>query len=181
MLTITVPAHDGFDPETNKFFSMKEQTITLEHSLVAISKWESKWCKPYFDEENEKTIEETIDYIRCMTITQNVKPELYYCLSSQNIADINAYINAPMTATKITRNQNQPKGRNQFITAELIYSWMISLQIPIQFEKWHINKLMTLINVHSAETSPKKKMSKSDIYARNRAKNKAYRAKHRHH
>ncbi len=99
MLTITIPSREMYDEKCNEFIITKEQTITLEHSLVSLSKWESKWCKPFLDKRTDKTIEETMDYVRCMTITQNINPDVYNFLTQSNIEAINNYINAPMTAT----------------------------------------------------------------------------------
>ena len=161
MLTITIPAGELFDEKTQTFITVKEQTLQLEHSLVSLSKWESKWCVPFLTNKS-KTIAQTIDYIRCMTITQNVDPNVYMFLSRSNIEEINAYIDAPMTATTFNERSNN-SGKKPIITAELIYYWMISYNIPVKFEKWHINKLLTLIRVCNEKNSPPKKMSKRDI------------------
>lgn len=174
MLTIKIPAMEQWDELTETFVSTKEQTLQLEHSLVSISKWEAKWCKPFLDNLVEKTVEEEIDYIKCMTLTQNVKPEVYDHLSENNILQINEYINAPMTAT--TFNERLEKGRNkEIITSELIYYWMIKLNIPVEFQKWHINRLLTLIRVCEIKETPPKKMSQAEIMRRNAALNAARR------
>ena len=119
MLTITIPARELFDEKTEQFVYTKEQTLQLEHSLVSLSKWESKWKKPFFATK-EKTNEETIDYIRCMTITQNVDPMIYNFLTDENLLAIHDYIEAPMTATTFSDSTNGKKNR-EIITAELIY------------------------------------------------------------
>lgn len=173
MLQITVPATELWDERTNSFVETKEQTLQLEHSLVSLSKWESKWNKVFFTKQ-EKTFEETIDYIRCMTITQNVDPLIYSRLTNENLKQINAYIEAPMTATYFSEGQ---KGRssNEQVTSELIYYWMIALNIPFECQKWHLNRLLTLIRVCNVKNQPPKKMSKRDIMSRNRALNAARR------
>ena len=135
--------------------------MQLEHSLVSLSKWESKWHKAFLT-KTEKTEEEMRDYIRCMTITQNVDPDVYKYLSHGNIAEIRQYIDDPMTATYISDDKNS-KGGRETVTSELIYYWMISLNIPDRFEKWHLNRLMTLIKVCNVKNSPKKRRSKRDI------------------
>lgn len=174
MLEITIPEREYFDNETNAFFNINEQTIRLEHSLVSVSKWESKWGKAFLS-RTDKTSEELLDYIKCMCITQNIKDETFYGLTKKNIDEIVKYINAPMTATKITTSH---KGSNKrFITSEVIYSWMISLQIPVEFQKWHLNRLLTLIEVCNEENSPKKKMNKPSILSQNASLNAARRAK----
>ena len=170
MLVITIPAMEMFNEETQEFFTLKEQTLQLEHSLVSLSKWESKWCKPFLSKSN-KTFEETIDYIKCMTITQNVKDDVYSRLTRSNIEAINNYIDAPMTAT--TFYNDNSKVNNETTTSELIYYWMIALNIPMECQKWHLNRLLTLIRVCNVKNSPPKKMSKGDIMRRNAALNAA--------
>lgn len=169
MLRITIPGIErGWDEVNQEFVSVKAQSLQLEHSLVSISKWESKWCKPFIGGE-EKTDEEIIDYIKCMTLTPNVKPEVYRCLTNENIKEINAYINAPMTATQFSNNNKTRT--NEIITAELIYYWMIALDIPWECQKWHLNRLLTLIRVCNIKNSPRKKMSQRELLSRNRSLN----------
>lgn len=161
MLNITVPAIELYDEQKDEFIYLKEQKLQLEHSLVSLSKWESKWHKAFLTKA-EKTEEEMRDYIRCMTITQNVDPEVYKYLSHDNIAEIRKYIDNPMTATYVSEDTSA-KGGRETVTSELIYYWMISLNIPDRFEKWHLNRLMTLIKVCNRKNSPKKRRSKKDI------------------
>lgn len=174
MLNITIPAQELFDENTQEFVATKEQTLRLEHSLVSLSKWESKWCKPFLS-KTDKSIEETIDYIKCMTLTQNVDPNVYNYLTKENLIEINKYIEAPMTAT--TFHQEQGGSSNEQVTAELIYYWMIALNIPFECQKWHINRLLTLIKVCNIKNSPAKKMSRGDVMSRNRALNASRRKK----
>lgn len=169
MLQITVPALEGWDEGKQEFVSYKAQTLQLEHSLIAISKWESKWHKPFLVKE-QKTREETLDYIKCMTITQNVDPEVYNRLTRDNIDEINAYIDNPMTATTFSEDKNGKPNR-EIITSELIYYWMVAQNIPVEFQKWHLNRLITLIKVCSVKNSPPKKQSKKEIMSRNAALN----------
>ena len=173
MLYITVPASEKWDEISESFINTKEQTLQLEHSLVSLSKWESKWCKPFYSMK-EKTHEETIDYIKCMTLTQHVKPEVYDNLSNENIIAINDYISAPMTATTFAEDKNGKNSREQ-ITAELVYYWMIALNIPFECQKWHINRLLTLIRVCNVKNQPPKKMGKRELMSRNAALNAARR------
>ena len=160
MLQIIVPATEQWDEIKQEFVYTKEITLQLEHSLVSLSKWESKWCKPFLSKE-DMTAEETIDYIRCMTITQNVNPEVYTCLSDENIAQVRDYIQAPMTAT-FFRKENGPPSR-EIITSDIIYYWMITLQIPSEFQEWHLNRLIALIRVCDIKNSPPKKKSQREI------------------
>lgn len=173
MLKITIPATELWDEEKQEFVYTKEQTIQLEHSLVSLSKWESKWCKVFISNQ-PKTIEETLDYIKCMTLTQNVDPNIYKCLTNDNIAQVNRYIEAPMTATYIS--QQGKKGGREQVTSELIYYWMIALNIPFDpCQKWHLNRLLTLIQVCNLKNQPPKKMSRREIMNRNTALNEARR------
>ena len=176
MLEIIIPAMqmELFDEKTNRFvkLSTKDTTLRLEHSLVSLAKWESKWRKPFLSKK-EKTFDETIDYIKCMTLTQNVNDDVYKALTMKNIEDINNYIESPMTAT--TFPQEQTKRNGEQITAELIYYWMIAMNIPMECQKWHLNRLLTLIKVCSVKNQPPKKMSKREIMNRNAALNQARR------
>lgn len=173
MLQITIPAVEQWDERKQEFFTTKEQTLQLEHSLVSLSKWESKWCKAFLTKQ-EKTFEETLDYIKCMTITQNVDPEVYNYLTNKNIEEINNYIDAPMTATYFSDDKTVKSSRGQ-ITAELIYYWMIALNIPFECQKWHLNRLLTLIKVCNIKNQPPKKRSRKEIMSRNAALNAARR------
>ena len=175
MLTITIPAGELFDDNTQTFITTEKQTLRLEHSLVSLSKWESKWCKAFLSKE-EKTKEETIDYIKCMTITQNVDPNVYKFLSHSNITEINKYIESPMTATTFYEDKQSSRSR-ETITSELIYYWMISLNIPMECQKWHLNKLLTLIRVCNIKNAPPKKMSRRETANRYAALNAARRNK----
>ena len=173
MLTITVPAFEMWDEKNEKFVNIKECTLQLEHSLISLSKWESKWCKPFLFTK-EKTEEETLDYVRCMTLTSRVSPEVYYGLTSENIKAINRYIEAPMTATCFGADRNG-RGNREIVTSELIYYWMIALNIPFECQKWHLNRLLTLIRVCNIKNQPAKKMSRREIMSRNAALNAARR------
>lgn len=175
MLEITVPAAEMFDESTQEFIESKEQTLQLEHSLVSLSKWESKWHKAFLS-KREKTFEETIDYIRCMTITKNVDPSVYFNLSKENVEAINRYIEDPMTATHIAEDPNGSIG-GDVVTSELIYYWMISLNIPQEYQKWHLNRLLSLIKVCNVKNMPAKKMSQSELMRRHSAINEARRKK----
>ena len=172
MLQLVINAHEEWNETSQEFVYTKGQTLQLEHSLVSISKWESKWCKPFLSKD-PTSLEETLDYVRCMTLTQNVDPKTYQQLSRENIEKVNAYIEAPMTATTV-REMPGPKS-HETITSELIYYWMISYQIPFECQKWHLNRLLTLIRVCSIKNQPPKKQSKRDIMSRNAALNAARR------
>ena len=173
MLEITIKSCELFDEEKEEFITIPEQTIKLEHSLVSLSKWESKWCKPFLSKE-DKSYEETIDYIKCMTLTQNVNPIVYGLIDRDSMKQITKYIEASMTATTFYDDKKSKYSR-EIVTAELIYYWMISLQIPFECQKWHLNRLLTLIKVCSIKNEPPKKMSTRDVMSRNAALNAARR------
>ena len=176
MLKITIPATELWDESSERFIYTKEQTLQLEHSLVSLSKWESKWNKPFFSKE-EKTIEETLDYIKCMTLTQNVDPKVYNSLTDDNIRQINMYIDSAMTATTFSKSIGDKKNR-EIVTSELIYYWMIALNIPLECQKWHINRLFTLIRVCNIKNQPAgKKQNQKELASYYAQLNKERRAK----
>lgn len=173
MLNITIPATEMWDENKQEFINRNAQTLQLEHSLVSLRKWESKWRKPFLSSK-DKTDEEILDYIKCMTITQNVDPDIYNRLTSENVKQINDYIEAPMTATVFSEDGRGKRNR-EIITAELVYYWMIASNIPFECQKWHLNSLLTLIRVCSIKNEPPKKRSTRDIMSRNAALNAARR------
>lgn len=183
MLKIVIPECSFYNDRKEEFININKRTeLHLEHSLISLSKWEAIWHKPFFGKE-EKTEEMIRDYIRCMTITQNVNPDIYYCIPETELQKIFEYIEDPMTATwfgsKNDKNMNGNIPKKEIITAEIIYYWMITLNIPKEFEKWHLNRLLTLIRVINVKNEPSKKLNKKDIYARNARINAMNRAKYR--
>ena len=171
MLKITIPAGEQWDEQKQEFVNTKEQTLCLEHSLVSISKWESKWNKAFLSQKS-KTFEETLDYVKCMTITQNVKPETYNYLTEDNLTQIKDYIEDPMTAVYFN-DSKEKGGHKETVTSDLIYYWMTALNIPLECQKWHLNRLVTLIRVSSLKNTPPKKMSQKELMSRNRSINEA--------
>lgn len=175
MLKIHIPKKEYWDPSINEFTLTKAYNLSLEHSLVSISKWESKWKKPFLSTK-EKTDDELVDYIKHMTITQNVPEEAYNLLTKANYFSIKEYIDDPMTATTIGKSTG--KKNKEIITAELVYHWMIALNVPMECQKWHFNKLLTLINVCNIKNQPPKKVNRQEAIARRKALNKSRREKH---
>lgn len=175
-LTITIPGKELYDPAANKFIIIKEKTIQLEHSLLSIARWESKWHKPFLSRD-EKTKEEMLDYVRCMTLTQNVDPKAYYALGRSNMEKILEYIQDPSTATTIKKRDMRPS--REIITNELVYYWMTALNIPFDpCEKWHFQRLMTLIEVCSIKQQPSKKIPHGEAARQRASLNAARRAKY---
>lgn len=179
-IKIDVAGHELWNEKTEEFIIVKPTSIVLEHSLVAISKWESKWHVPFLSKKTQKTNEQIEDYIRCMCVTQNVDPNVFKVLSEKNINDIKNYIDDPHTATTFSNNDHNSKGSSEQITSELIYYWMVAAQIPWECQKWHISRLLTLINICSIKNAPPKKMSKRELAQRNHNLNKARHTKFKH-
>lgn len=177
MLEINIPKKELWDAQTQQFINFEGSTLRLEHSLVSLSKWEMKYKTPFLTKK-EKTYDETLYYIKCMTLTQNVKEITYKCLTQDNISDINAYISDPMTATTIKSRQSSPRGHGEIVTAEIIYYWMTALSIPFECQKWHLNRLFMLIQVCSIKSQPPKKMNRRQALSKNAALNAARRQKY---
>lgn len=173
MLKITIPGQEFWDEEKEAFINTKGAALQLEHSLVSLSKWESKWHKPFLG-NGDKTVEETVDYIRCMTLTQNVNPSVYDFITNEIIGQVSDYIDDSMTATWFSKEDKGSPNR-EVITAELIYYWMIALNIPFECQKWHLNRLLTLIRVCNVKNAPPEKLSQKEIAKRNAAINAARR------
>lgn len=174
MLRLVIPERELFDEATETFINLKEQPIQLEHSLISLTKWESKWRKPFLSNE-KKTLEQTIDYIRCMTLTQGLNDIVFRTLPPDIVNQINEYVDSSFTAT--TFSHEDPPSR-EIVTAEIIYYMMIKLGIPFECQKWHLSRLMTLIRVCSIKESPEKKMGRQELLARNRELNEARKAKY---
>ena len=150
-------------------------TLLLEHSLISISKWEAKYKKPFLDRNEEKTREESIYYIKCMTTNKIPSDDVYNSLTDSDIIKINEYIEDAQTATWFNERKGSRRRNGEIVTSELIYYWMVALQIPVEFEKWHINRLITLIKICEIKQQDPKKMKKSEILARNKRLNDARR------
>lgn len=175
MLDIVIPEQEFFDEEKNEFIYMKSISLKMEHSLISVSKWESKWHKAFLS-KRERSSEETLDYFRCMTINQ-VDPVVFNWLSAENIDQIVSYINEPMTAVYIAPDEEKGHSRDT-TTSELLYYYMIALGIPFECEKWHLNRLLSLIHVCQIKSQPPKSVNKASIARRNHQLNAARRKKY---
>lgn len=176
MLEIEIPGETIYDDETEKFVDVsKTVKLTLEHSLISLSKWEAKYERPFLGDKNQ-TVEETLDYIKFMTVTRNVDDSVYDRLTRENSVAIANYIAASNTATTFNSFDEKPSSR-EVITSEIIYYWMVALSIPFECEKWHINRLLTLIRVINEKNKPEKKIDRQTLIARQRELNEARKKK----
>lgn len=169
MLVLRVGETESYDESTTEFVKEGGIILELEHSLLALSKWEAKHEKPFLGKES-KSSEEVLDYVKCMILDPDFPPEVLHQLSKENFEDINSYIEAKMSATYFSEAPGAPSTRD-VITSELIYYWMTVFQIPFECENWHINRLFTLIRVCNIKQSKPKKMSRGELAARNRELN----------
>ena len=168
MLKLEFPIEEGFDESTNEFVVKSQIVLELEHSLVSVSKWESHFEKPFLATQ-EKSLEEILWYIRAMIITPDVPGDLFDWLTESHLNEINEYISSKQTATWFTGSDDKPS--KETITAELIYYWMIALNIPFECQHWHLNRLLTLVKVCNLKNTPEKTLSKAEIARRNRELN----------
>lgn len=173
MIVIDIPENEYYDSVTEMFITIPAKRVKLEHSLVAISKWESKWLKPFLG-PGDKTMEQKLDYISFMILDEDEPTSIVNMMTESNLKSIIDYIESPMTATTIRQSKSSKVSR-EIITSELIYYWMISFNIPFECEYWHLNRLLMLINVCNVKNAPPKKASTKDILSRNRELNAARR------
>jgi hypothetical protein len=175
MLEITTLEDEFYDQKENKFIPIPAYTLTLEHSLISLAKWESKWHMPYFDTPNKTSIQD-LDYIRCMVIGPIKNDSVFNALSVDNISAIRDYIKNPMTATTFHK-KTSTRGKKEITTAESLYAHMFSHSVPIECQKWHLNRLLTLLRVCDLRNAPREKMSKKQTASWNAEQNAARRAK----
>ena len=173
MLRLLVGATESFNDETNEFVKVDGVVLELEHSLYSLSKWESKYKKPFIT--SDKTLEETIDYVRMMVVTPDFPPEIFQKFTQEDFDAVKEYIADPMTATWFSKEGKSKAA--EIITAEVMYYWLVSMQIPFEVQYWHLNRMLTLVKVWNEKQKPQTKMSKADLAARNRQLNAERRAK----
>lgn len=191
MLKLTVAGEQSWNPRTEEFEYTKPVELRLEHSLLSLAKWESKWHVPFLTSSGSMTREQQLDYIRCMTVTQGTDPAIYRKLTREQLTAINEYMDDPMTATwfagepkpnepkdkRTTRPKRRPPSGGTITTAEVLYAQMFALGIPKECEKWHLNRLLTLIRVGQEMNAPQKKMTPGERMSQQRALNAQRKAK----
>lgn len=172
MLVLNVTGIELYNDKTEQFETTPDFTVTLEHSLVSLSKWESKHEKPFLGKD-EKTLDETLDYIESMLVSSPAfLPQGWvHRFSEEDLETIHNYIDAKRSATWFSDLNQRPENNGEVITSELVYYWLIAFQIPFECETWHLSRLFTLIRICSAKNSKPKKMTRSEIAARNRELN----------
>ena len=173
-LTVTIEGKQFVDNDNN-IISEPSDVLVLEHSLISISKWEAIWKKPYLESFKESSNEELYSYIQCMVIKGNADMSVLRRIKRSQYEKILDYINDSMTATTVKKKENDMSVSN-FTTSELIYAWMVQLQIPWEAQKWHLNRLMMLISVLDRMNQPAKKRSEKQLisdYAKINAMNRA--------
>lgn len=174
MLEITIPSFQVYNEKTNEILDVDGVTLKLEHSLVSLRKWEQIWHKPFLGKD-EKNLEEMASYFECMTISPaNISKDLYLYMPEVYKAKIVSYIEDPMTATWFAdkkKKRGAAKNNREIITAEVIYYWMITLNVPVEFQKWHLNTLLTLIRTISEKNGNGEKKDRSEWLSERRALN----------
>lgn len=176
---IIIPKQEYFNNETQEFFMFPETKILIEHSLISISRWEAKYHKPFLEKSTKKEPEEIVDYIKFMSIGKPITDEMIMLMTKKDFEEINEYIANPSTATTFPNDDNARNTSGEYVSSELIYYWMTAFQIPFECEKWHINRLLTLIKICNRKNQPPKKLKGRDLINKHIAINKARRAKSR--
>lgn len=174
MLNLPIEETELYDDELEEFVVIKPIVLHLEHSLVSISKWESKWRKPFLDPHAQRTLQENRDYVQCMTMNQHVDPAVYFALTNQDYQAVADYINSSQTATWFSNNNSGAPSR-EIVTSELLYFQMVNFGIPFECQKWHLSRLLALIRICAIKNSPESKMSHAEILNANRKLNEARR------
>ena len=178
MLELNIEEKELYHQETNKFIQIPACTLTLEHSLISLSKWESKWKIPYLSKQ-ERTPKQDLDYVRCMVIGPLKDDKIIDALSFSELKQIQTYISSPMTATTFQNTPiNNKKSKNEVMTSEVIYAHMFAHRIPIDCQKWHLNRLLTLLKICDLQNAPKDKMTKKQTAMLYAERNAARKAKH---
>lgn len=164
-LTIHIPETELWDETREVFVHVKEQTLTLEYSLVNVSKWESRWQKIFLSPE-EKTEEQKRDFVYCMICNENTDPNVIYAFTEEDFKKVDRYISTSQSAAIIPEEKtNEPKS-NELLSTDLIYYYLAQMQVPyIPTQDWHLSRVMSLIRIGSFKNKPEKKLNKQEAVA----------------
>jgi hypothetical protein len=165
MLTLFIEPIELFNEETQTFQTLDGFELELEHSLVSLSKWESITKVPFLS-KTDKTPEDIRLYIEAMIISPIYPPNAVGRMTQSNIDQVNAYLESSESATTFG-TMPEVKGRGETITSELIYYWMVAFNIPFECERWHLNRLFSLIRICNIKNTKPKKMTARQLAERN--------------
>lgn len=171
-LKIKFPKTEYFDENSQRFITLEPIELRFEHSLYAISKWESVIKKPFFPSNKGDTMtnEELLFYIQCMIMDESFEPkELLYRLDEETITKLKDYISDNMTATWFNDSRKVNivgKPHKEAVTSEMIYYYMFSLGIPIYCEHWPITRLTTLIRIFAVKNDNKPMSRREEAVSR---------------
>lgn len=174
MLTIVIEGEESFNNEEQTFETLNDVVIELEHSLLSVSKWESKFQKPFLA-AGKKTSEELFEYLKAMVVTPSIDLDVLYSCSQKNLDTIQEYIDSSQSATTFGVMPER-QGLGEVITSELIYYWIVAFKIPFECQTWHLNRLFALIRICNIKNSKPKPMSRMELAQRNRELNAKRRA-----
>ncbi len=176
MLKLTVVGQELFNEETSEFIIGPDFVLELEHSLVSLSKWESKFQKPFLSKD-QKSPEEVLAYIEFMILTEDLPENLMLSLTREHFDVVQNYIDSAESATTFGQLPKQ-RGRGETITSELVYYWLVAFQIPFEVERWHLNRLFALIRICNLKNQKPEKQSKGEKARQFRELNEKRRAQY---
>jgi hypothetical protein len=174
MLKLVIEGTEYYNQETETFETVGDVVLMLEHSLVSVSKWESKFEKPFLTKDN-KTTEEVLFYVEAMILTPNYPEGIINSFTQKSIDAVNNYIESKQSATTFGKMPEQ-RSRGEIITSELIYYWMVAFNIPFECQHWHLNRLLALVRICNIKASKPKKMGRTELLQRNRQLNEQRKA-----
>lgn len=154
----------------------KGVTLKFEHSLLSISKWEAKYKKAFLG-TTQKTPIEMIEYYEEMLVSP-ANRELVYLLEPDQLEELTNYVNSQRTASSVPDLDGRPSPFREIVTSELIYYWMVALNIPFEAEKWHLSRLMMLIRITNFKQTPPEKQNKAQMMAKMREINEQRKAQY---
>lgn len=164
MIQLEIEGSEFFNETKQEFYYTNPCVVMLEHSLLSVAKWESKWKKPFLSSRKDDVLTNAAlyDYFRCMEVEPCIESMWPVSLSPSQYQKLLKYIDEEQTATKFYSYKKDKTLSRQTITSELIYYWMASLNIPFECERWHLSRLLTLIHIASVKGQTGKKMTQKE-------------------